>query len=305
MHNWSSRRIQFGRADGENDFLLAIRVFYRPEKLVETTRGEAFVRAGNKKRRLTEDEKREIKISKGQIAYEKEPVALNYPEDFDDLLIQEFCRQYREKRGLVTHHTREQILCLNHLGTMKDGKFQPNLACALLFALDPRGVIPGARIRFLRFEGTEERSGQQYNAVKDTFIDGPLPRLIQETEEVVTSQIRDFTRLRNDGKFYTRPEYPSDVWLEAIVNACVHRSYNLRNMNIFVKIFDNRLVVESPGAFPPPVTPENIYDTHNPRNPHLMNALFYLDYVKCAHEGTRRMRDHMKGALDLQVKCST
>jgi ATP-dependent DNA helicase RecG len=67
-------------------------------------------------------------------------------------------------------------------------------------------------------------------------------------------------------------------------------------MNIFVKMFDDRLVVESPGAFPPPVTPENIYDTHNPRNPHLMNALFYLDYVKCAHEGTRRMRDMMIGA---------
>jgi ATP-dependent DNA helicase RecG len=68
-------------------------------------------------------------------------------------------------------------------------------------------------------------------------------------------------------------------------------------MNIFVKMFDDRLVVESPGAFPPPVTPENIYDTHNPRNPHLMNALFYLDYVKCAHEGTRRMRDMMIGAI--------
>ena len=67
-------------------------------------------------------------------------------------------------------------------------------------------------------------------------------------------------------------------------------------MNIFVKMFNDRLVIESPGAFPPPVTPENIYDTHNPRNPHLMNALFYLDYVKCAHEGTRRMRDYMKEA---------
>ena len=120
--------------------------------------------------------------------------------------------------------------------------------------------------------------------------------MIREAEGIVTSQIRDFTRLGSDGKFYTRPEYPSDVWLEALINACVHRSYNLNNMNIFVKMFDNRLVVESPGAFPPPVTPDNIYDTHNPRNPHLMNALFYLDYVKCAHEGTRRMRDFMREA---------
>lgn len=290
------RRISAKRADGHDDFVLLIRVFYRPDKLVETNRGEAFIRAGNRKKRLTEDEKREIRINKGQIAYEKEVVTLAYPDEFDDLLIEEFCREYREKRGLETRHSREQILCLNHLGQIADGKFKPNLACALLFALDPRGIVPGARIRFLRFEGTEERSGQDYNVVREAFIDGPLPRMIQEAEEVVESQIRNFTRLGRDGKFYTRPEYPNDVWLEAIVNACVHRSYNLKNMNIFVKMFDDRLVVESPGGFPPPVTPENIYETHNPRNPHLMNALFYLDFVKCAHEGTRRMRDFMKGA---------
>ncbi|QCO17179.1 hypothetical protein D3869_18115 (plasmid) [Azospirillum brasilense] len=290
------RRIPVTRDDGTPDFLLAIRVYYRHDRLVETVRGDAFARAGNRKRRLSEEEKREVRINKGQIEYEKEEVSLSYPAEFDDLLVDEFCKEYKIKRGLVQHHTKEQILCLNHLGRMSDGKFRPNLACALLFALDPRTVIPGARIRFMRFEGTEEKTGQQFNAVKDVPVDGPLPRMIQEAEEVITSQIRNFTRLGRDGKFETKPEYPYDVWLEAIVNACVHRSYNFRNMNIYVKMFDNRLVVESPGGFPPPVTPDNIYETHNPRNPHLMNALFYLDYVKCAHEGTRRMRDMMKDA---------
>lgn len=294
--HYDKRRIGVTRTDGNKDFIILLRVLYHPDKLVETVSGEAFIRIGNQKRRLTEEQKREIRINKGQIAYEKEPVTLAYPQDFDDLLIKDFCDQFRNKRGLDTHHTREQILIINHLGAMKDDKFIPDLACALLFAIDPRSVIPGARIRFLRFEGTEEKTGSEYNVVKDAFIDGPLPRMIQETENIISGQIRDFTRLGRDGKFYTRPEYPSDVWLEAIVNACVHRSYNLKNMNIFVKIFDDRLVIESPGAFPPPVTPQNIYDTHNPRNPYLMNALFYLDYVKCAHEGTRRMRDFMKEA---------
>ena len=64
-------------------------------------------------------------------------------------------------------------------------------------------------------------------------------------------------------------------------------------MNIFVKMFDDRLEVESPGGFPPLVTPDNIYDTHKPRNPYLMEALYYLDFVKCAHEGTRRIRNAM------------
>jgi ATP-dependent DNA helicase RecG len=287
------RRIGAKRADGSSDFLLLIRVYYRPDKLVETVRGDAFVRIGKTKRQLSESEKREIRINKGQIEYEKEPVNLEYPADFDELLIREFCDQYRDKRGLSGAQTREQLLCLNHLGTMRNGTFAPNLACALLFAIDPRSVTPGARIRFMRYDGTEEKTGKQYNVVKDVFVDGPVPVVIQETESVVAGQIRDFTRLGRDGKFYTRPEYPQDAWLEAVVNACAHRSYNLQNMMIYVKMFDDRRVVESPGGFPPPVTPENIYETHNPRNPHLMNALFYFGRVKCAHEGTRRMRDEM------------
>jgi len=65
------------------------------------------------------------------------------------------------------------------------------------------------------------------------------------------------------------------------------------NMDIFVKMFDDRLVVESPGGFPPFVTPANIYEMHQPRNPFLMEAMYHLDFVLCAHEGTRRIRDSM------------
>lgn len=32
---------------------------------------------------------------------------------------------------------------------------------------------------------------------------------------------------------------------------------------------------------------------HHPRNPTLMGALAHLEYVKCAHEGTRRIRQTM------------
>jgi ATP-dependent DNA helicase RecG len=154
--------------------------------------------------------------------------------------------------------------------------------------------FPGCKIRFLRFDGEWEGTGEKFNAVKDRWIEGPVAFLITEAESLLDQQLRDFSRLGPDGKFYTAPEYPKAAWYEAIVNACVHRSYGLKNMNIFIKMFDDRLVIESPGAFPPFVTPENIYDSHHPRNPQLMNALYYLDFVKCANEGTRRMRDTME-----------
>jgi ATP-dependent DNA helicase RecG len=80
------------------------------------------------------------------------------------------------------------------------------------------------------------------------------------------------------------------------VNAVVQRSYNLKSMNIFVKLFEDRLVVESPGAFLPPTTANSVFEAHNPRNPNTMWALYYFDFVQCAFEGTRRMRDTMRNA---------
>jgi len=125
-------------------------------------------------------------------------------------------------------------------------------------------------------------------------IENNLPNQIQMAEAVISAQLREFSRLGEGGKFYTAPEYPKGAWLEAVVNALVHRSYGpLKNMNVFVRMFDDRLEIESPGGFPPPVTPENIYEMHQPRNPILMDALNLLDFVKMAREGTCRMRDQM------------
>ena len=280
--------------DGEEDYLLIVRVFYRADKVVRTNSGNAYWRIADKRKRLTDEEIRELQIDKGEIDFELESCGLSYPEDFSQQLIQEFVARFAMARELNSHTT-EELLVLAHLAKRNPGSATiiPNMACALLFAGDPRLKFPGCYIRFLRFDGETERTGEKFNAVKDLDVYGNLPALIVGTEKVLGDQLRDFSRLGKDGKFFTAPEYPKPAWYEAIVNACVHRSYSLRTMNVFIKMFDDRLEVESPGGFPPLVTPQNIYDVHKPRNPYLMDALRYFDYVKCAHEGTRRIRDTM------------
>jgi ATP-dependent DNA helicase RecG len=164
----------------------------------------------------------------------------------------------------------------------------------LAFARDPVDMFPGCQVKFLRVDGEFEQSGANYNVIKTVPIEGPVPRLLEQSAEVISAQLRDFSRLGDDGVFYSAPEYPYAAWYEALVNACVHRSYGLRNMHIFVKMFDDKLVIESPGGFPPLVTPENIYTMHHPRNPTLMRAMFYMGLVKEHAEGTKRMRDTMR-----------
>lgn len=292
---YECKRVPVVNCDGREDFVLVFRVFYHKTRLVKTASGEAFTRIGESKKKLSEEMVRELEIDKGQIDLELELAPFKYPQDFDMDLVREFADGWRSKRE-VPDKTVEQILTLSHLGEPGKDGFLPNIACALLFAADPTLHFPGCKIRFLRFDGEHEGTGSDWNAVKDVWIDsGPIPRQIFEADRILESQLREFSRLESDGQFYTAAEYPKEAWYEAIVNACVHRSYGLKNMNIFIKMFDDRLVVTSPGGFPPLVTPENIYETHAPRNPRLMNALFYLDFVKCAHEGSRRMRDRMLG----------
>ena len=291
----TSRRVEVINLKGERDFVLAFRVEYHPRKVVKTSRGDAFIRRGDEKHKLRPEEVRELAAEKGELSFETEPSALRYPEDFDVEAVKAFVASVKEARDWTAEHSDIDVLALMHLGSIDSSTFRPNMACALLFAKDPRTVAPGCRVRFLRFDGEHEGSGEKWNAIKDIPIDGQLPRIIEEADRVIQEQTRTFSRLGPNGKFYTQPEYPRLAWYEAVVNACVHRSYGngLRNMTVFVKMFDDRLVIESPGPFPPFVTPENIYEVSHPRNPHLMEAMRHMDFVKCAHEGTRRIRDTM------------
>jgi ATP-dependent DNA helicase RecG len=293
---YTCRKVPFTHQTGDQDFILLFRVKYNETKVVRNNKGEVFARYGDKKRQLKDEQIRELEIDKGQTAFEQEPSTLTYPDGFDLPLIQECGDRFRKSRELRLPLTDEEILEILHLGKIKGGQFYPNNACVIVFAKDPREVFPGCRIRFFRFAGEHEGTGEKWSPQKDVWIDmGGLPHQIRDAERVIDSQLRTFTRLGSDNKFHTTPEYPKTAWYEALVNACVHRSYNLRNMNIFVKMFDDRIEIESPGGFMPTVTPENIYTTHNPRNPKVFDAMQVLGFVVGAREGTRRMRDSMLG----------
>lgn len=286
-------------AIGSDKSCLLFRVEYHASRVVETVSGDAFVRRGDSKFRLSDEEKQQLALDKGQKSVEQEPCGLTYPDDFEMAEIQRFAAAVIARKGLRTDNSVTKVLCSRMLGSMnRDGDFVPNIACALLFAKEPLRVIPGSSIRFQRYEGTRRLTGERRNVVKDIRIEGRITDIITETDTVIQSQIRDYSRLGPRGKFFTAPEYPRPAWYEAVVNACVHRSYHLKNTNVFIRMFDDRMEIESPGGFPPFITPENIYQMHQRRNFFLMDALYFLDFVKGENEGTNRMRDEMQ-AMEL------
>jgi ATP-dependent DNA helicase RecG len=290
---FSTKRLGVVNKLGEPDFIILARVYYVEERLVELTNGAAYCRESDRSRRLLDSEKDEIRINKGERAFELEPCALVYPDDFRMPLIRRFANQVLAARGSSAAILDEEVLESMRLGKIREGKFVPSNICALMFAKDPQQVFPGAYIHFLRFEGTEERSGSEYNVSKDRMFTGTILEVIGDTSQTLDATLREFTEF-NSGKFHQVPEYPRDAWYELIVNACVHRSYHAKTQPIFVKMFDDHFEVESPGGFMPSVTPENLF--HKPRNPFLMFVLREFGEVRCISEGTKRIKREMTEA---------
>lgn len=284
---FNTKRLAIKNHKGEDDFIILARIAYVEERLVELTDGTAYCRESDRSRELTENEKQEVRINKGERAFELEPSPLKYPDDFRAADLERFAQRIRDARNGSSDVSDLEIFESVRLGKVRDGTFVPNNVCVLIFANDPQQVFPGAYIHFLRYAGTEERSGRDYNVVKDRIISGTVLEVIRDAASTLDANLREFTHFRN-GKFFQVPEYPHDAWYELIVNAVVHRSYHSRSQPIFLKLFDDHLVVESPGGFMPSVTPENLF--HKPRNPFLMFVLREFGEVRCISEGTKRIK---------------
>lgn len=278
--------------DGRHDFCVAIFVPYIG-RLVETSKGDAWIRYGESKHQMSEEEKRDFRSTRQELSFELDIAPYEYPKDFDLRIIQDFCDAYRTRESQKAW-SNEEVLVDRHLLREHAGALKPTNALVLLSARDPRLTIPGCRVRVQRFSGSQEGSGESYSPVRDRFIEGNLVKIIREASEVISDLVYDVTWLNSEGKFVTTPEYPQWAWFESVVNACVHRSYNFSGTEITVKLFSDRMEIESPGGFVPPVNEKTIYSTRATRNYHLMEALRILGYVQMAREGTRRIRDSMK-----------
>jgi len=278
---------------GEDDRLLLFYVEFSFDKVVRISSGDAHERIGDQTCKMSSEKIRQMEYDKREAIFEKELIPTLNIEQLNKDLMEGFIKKWIERDGLTNRLSVEDLILLKGFGQKEQDSIKINYAGALLFHDHPDQFIPGAKIRFLKYDGINIETGTRSNIIKDKYFEGPINKQIEQLAEMIRAQIRELSFLGDDGKFKTVLEYPEFAWYEAVVNAVVHRAYSLKNANIFVRMFDNRIEVESPGNLPGIVTVENIYKENFPRNPTLMQGLLYSGYVKYASEGVDRMRDEM------------
>jgi ATP-dependent DNA helicase RecG len=282
-------------AAGEDDALLLLHIA-RGERVHNTSRRVAFLRLGDQDRRLSAEQVIQLAYDKGQADYEASPADGAHVEDLDAGLLERYRSTIGARGDFIS------ILTARELAEPQNGEPNINIAGALLFASRPQHWHPRCGIRVIKYEGTEPRTGAQMNIVKDRIFEAPLPKLLDQTFDLMATLLREFTRLWPNGKFVTTPEYPPFVWQEAVTNAVVHRSYTNRGRQTEVFIFDDRLEVISPGEFPGSIRAATIRGSHFSRNPRIARVMAELEYIRDLGEGVDRMfREMEEGNLPSPV----
>lgn len=260
-----------------------------------------FLRIADSNRKLDLDQIKKLEYDKNIRQFEDEIVPDFDIEDLDkDLLI-----NYQQKLG---HKGKPlDLLKTRHLLTQKNGKYQFKKSAVLLFSTNPEKYIPTASVRYIRYQGTEDKTGTEHNVVKDVRFENNIPNLIQEIRQFLKISLNEYYFLDLEtGRFLKVPEYPEEAWLEGIVNALCHRSYNRQGSSVYIKHYDDRLEISNSGPLPAQVTVENIRTERYARNPRIARVLEDFGYVRQLNEGVKRIYETMEKSMlstpEYQVK---
>ena len=152
---------------------------------------------------------------------------------------------------------------------IRNGK--PTVAGIMLFDDEPQAVIPKrSAIKIYRYKTKLDEGDRSTLAFVPITIDGCAYKLIYDAVAKTTELIEDIERLGSGG--LERVTYPDVTLHEIITNAVLHRDYSISD-DIHIRIFDNRVEVQSPGRLSGHVTKENISSERSIRNPQLVRLI--------------------------------
>ena len=141
---------------------------------------------------------------------------------------------------------------------------KPTVSGILLFADLPQAILPKhCGIKIYRYKSREDEGNRLTLAFNPITIEGCLYKQIYEAVNKTTEFVEDIKYLGSDSLEFV--SYPKETLHEIITNAVIHRDYSIAT-DIHIRIFDNRIEVESPGKLPGHITLENILQEQFARN---------------------------------------
>ena len=224
--------------------------------------GHPYLRRGAQSLRVgTPEEFKRLEYAKGLTSFESEPIPLDLEHVCNSTEIIGFMLE------VVPTAEPEQWLRKQQL--IRDGR--PTVGAVLLFSEEPQAILPKkCGLKIYRYKTKDQEGSRDTLAFDPITIEGSLYKQIYSAVRETSRVIEEIKKLGS--KTMEDVSYPPETLHEIITNAVLHRDYSIAD-DIHIRIFDNRVEVESPGRLPAHVTVENILDERFARNGTIVRLL--------------------------------
>ncbi|NQW10441.1 MAG: putative DNA binding domain-containing protein [Alphaproteobacteria bacterium] len=209
----------------------------------------------------TQEEIQRLKLDKGIVTFEDETLNIDKIIISNSNSIIEFCLNVTPSSE-PEPWLRSQFLINNE---------NPTVAGVLLFSDEPQAALPKrSAIKIYRYKSREDEGTRDTLAFPPITIEGSLYSLIYKSVAETKKIVEDIKKLGTDG--LESISYPDETLHEVVTNAVLHRDYSIAS-DIHIRIYDNRIEVESPGKLPGHVTVSNILHEQSARNPKIVRII--------------------------------
>lgn len=254
-------RAEFLRATGYDGLVLRLTI-QKTREILRGSNGVAYVRRSAQKLPVEDDEGlRRLRLDKGITSFEDETVSISIEEITNSITIIKFMLS-EIPAGDPEKWVRSQLLVV-------EGK--PSVAGVLLFCDQPQAALPKrSAVKIFQYKTREEGVDRDTLAFTPLTIEGPVYDVIREAVAETKRIVESVKKLGENG--LESISYPDVTLHEVITNAVLHRDYSIP-VDVQIRVYDDRVEVESPGKLPGHVTVENILDSQFARNPKLVRLI--------------------------------
>jgi ATP-dependent DNA helicase RecG len=201
----------------------------------------------------SEEKRRRLELDKGIYSFEGETV------DIDLELVSESAILARFLAATIPHRSPDEFLRMELL--VRRGL--PRMTGVLLFSALPQAALPDrSSVKLARYRTSGPAVREALVGAAET-IEGPLYDLIHDAVRRTKAQVEVHQVQGPEG--LEQAKYPDETLHEIITNALIHRDYSIAD-HVHIRVFDNRIEVESPGRLAGHVTVQNILETRAIRN---------------------------------------
>lgn len=253
-------KLSFLSHPNRTGILLLIEV-EKSAQIIKVPDGSVYQRKGAQSLLLDTPEKiRRVEIDKGIFKYENSKLQSDETELSNTMAIIEFMLDTVPSSEPLPW-LRKQKLCL-------DGK--TTIAGQMLFSDEPQIELPKTSIKVYRYK-TKEKEGSRDTLDFDPLsVEGCAYNQIYAAVKKVKEITEGIPIVGASG--LEKISYPEVAVHEVITNAVIHRDYSIDD-DVHVRIFDDRVEVESPGKLPAHITAQNILNERFARNPKIVRIL--------------------------------